>query len=26
MIFLLFNFVSKLVLGKWHESEVKASR
>jgi NitT/TauT family transport system permease protein len=26
MIFLLFNMVSKLVLGKWHESEVKASR
>jgi NitT/TauT family transport system permease protein len=26
MIFLIFNFVSKLVLGKWHESEVKASR
>jgi NitT/TauT family transport system permease protein len=26
MIFLLFNFVSKMVLGKWHESEVKASR
>ncbi len=26
MIFVLFNFVSKLVLGKWHESEVKASR
>jgi NitT/TauT family transport system permease protein len=26
MIFLLFNIVSKLVLGKWHESEVKASR
>lgn len=26
MIFLLFNLVSKLVLGKWHESEVKASR
>jgi NitT/TauT family transport system permease protein len=26
MIFLIFNLVSKLVLGKWHESEVKASR
>ena len=26
MIFVLFNIVSKLVLGKWHESEVKASR
>jgi NitT/TauT family transport system permease protein len=26
MIFVLFNWVSKLVLGKWHESEVKASR
>ncbi len=26
MIFVLFNFVSKMVLGKWHESEVKASR
>ena len=26
MIFVLFNVVSKLVLGKWHESEVKASR
>ncbi len=26
MIFVLFNFISKLVLGKWHESEVKASR
>jgi NitT/TauT family transport system permease protein len=26
MIFVLFNLVSKLVLGKWHESEVKASR
>ena len=26
MIFLLFNWVSKLVLGKWHESEIKASR
>ena len=26
MIFLLFNVISKLVLGKWHESEVKASR
>ncbi len=26
MIFLIFNLLSKLVLGKWHESEVKASR
>ncbi len=26
MIFLIFNLVSKLVLGKWHESEVKVSR
>ena len=26
MIFLVFNFVSKLVLGSWHESEVKTSR
>ncbi len=26
MIFVLFNIISKLVLGKWHESEVKASR
>jgi NitT/TauT family transport system permease protein len=26
MIFVLFKFVSKMVLGKWHESEVKASR
>ncbi len=26
MIFVLFNIVSKLVLGKWHESEVKVSR
>ena len=26
MIYLLFNWVSKLVLGSWHESEVKASR
>jgi NitT/TauT family transport system permease protein len=26
MIFVIFNLVSKLVLGKWHESEVKASR
>jgi NitT/TauT family transport system permease protein len=26
MIFVLFNIVSKLVLGRWHESEVKASR
>jgi NitT/TauT family transport system permease protein len=26
MIFVIFNVVSKLVLGKWHESEVKASR
>jgi NitT/TauT family transport system permease protein len=26
MIYLAFNVVSKLVLGDWHESEVKASR
>ena len=26
LIFMLFNVVSKLVLGKWHESEVKAER
>jgi NitT/TauT family transport system permease protein len=26
MIFLLFNLLAKLVLGKWHESEVKVSR
>ena len=25
-IYLIFNFVSWLVLGKWHESEVKAER
>ncbi len=24
-IFLLFNFISKLVLGKWHESEMKSA-
>ena len=26
LIFLVFNFISKLVLGSWHESEVKTSR
>ena len=26
MIYLVFNVVSKLVLGSWHESEVKSSR
>jgi NitT/TauT family transport system permease protein len=26
MIYLVFNLVSKLVLGSWHESEVKSSR
>ena len=26
MIFLVFNLVSKLVLGSWHESEIKSSR
>ena len=26
MIFLVFNVVSKMVLGAWHESEVKSSR
>jgi NitT/TauT family transport system permease protein len=26
MIFLVFNVVSRLVLGSWHESEVKSSR
>jgi NitT/TauT family transport system permease protein len=26
MIFLVFNIVSKMVLGSWHESEVKSSR
>ncbi len=26
MIFLVFNFISKLVLGSWHESEIKSSR
>ena len=26
MIFLVFNLISKLVLGSWHESEVKSSR
>ena len=26
MIYLVFTWVSKLVLGKWHESEIKSSR
>ena len=26
MIYLVFNLVSKLVLGSWHESEIKSSR
>lgn len=26
MIYLIFNLVSKLVLGSWHESEIKSSR
>ena len=26
LIFLVFNLVSKLVLGSWHESEIKSSR
>ena len=26
MIFVVFNLVSKLVLGSWHESEIKSSR
>jgi NitT/TauT family transport system permease protein len=26
MIYLVFNLVSRLVLGKWHESEIKSSR
>jgi NitT/TauT family transport system permease protein len=25
-IFLIFNLLSKLVLGKWHESEIKTRR
>lgn len=26
MIYLVFTWVSKLALGKWHESEIKSSR
>jgi len=26
MIYLIFNLVSRLVLGAWHESEIKGDR